>query len=479
MEEAGKATGGGGDVVDQTAEYAKFGGQTVQDVLARDARAPRATYLESSYRFIGDEDIPVERYISQDYFDAEVEKMWRKTWQIACRAEELAEPGDYVVYDIVDDSILLTRTNAGEIKAYVNACLHRGTALCEGKGNTRAFRCPFHGFTWTLDGVLRWVPAQWDFPHLNKQDFKLPEVKVDSWGGFIFINLDPDAAPLSDYLEVLPAHLDGEDLARRYKAAHVSQVVPCNWKVLQEAFIEGYHVSETHRDKDEEGNVNPNGGAMARNDTGIEYDFWPDVKHINRLVYVAGVPSQYVIHKYESEQQVLNAMLASTPPERRPTLAEGERARDVAAKFLRDVLAQRHRVDLSHTADLDVLDQVQYNIFPNFTIWPTVNAPLCYRFRPNGRNVDEAIFEIWFLYPKPEYGDPYTVAQERKLAPDELWASVTELGPYGPVVDQDIPNLARLQKGLKATRKPGVTLANYQEVRIRHFHQTLTDYMER
>jgi phenylpropionate dioxygenase-like ring-hydroxylating dioxygenase large terminal subunit len=479
MEEAANAqrTETHGD--DQTAEYAKFGGKTVQDVLAGDQRPPRAAYLESSYRFIGDDDIPVERYISQAYFDQEVEKVWRRTWQVACRDEELAEPGDYVVYDIVDDSILLTRTAAGEIKAYVNACLHRGTALCEGKGHAKAFRCPFHGFTWSLEGTLRWVPAQWDFPHLDKQAFRLPEVKVGNWGGFVFINLDPEAAPLSDYLELLPAHLDGDELARRYKAAHVSQIVPCNWKVLQEAFIEGYHVSETHRDKDEEGNVNPNGGAMARNDTGIEYDFWPDVKHINRLVYVAGVPSQYVIHKYESEQQVLNAMLASVPPEKRPQLAPDEAAREVGAKFMREMLAQRHRVDLSETADLEVLDQVQYNIFPNFTVWTTVNAPLCYRFRPNGRNVDEAIFEIWFLYPRPEYGDPPMVAEEQRLGPDELWASVPQLGPYGPVVDQDIPNLARLQKGLKATRKPGVTLANYQEVRIRHFHQTLDDYMNR
>ena len=101
------------------------------------------------------------------------------------------------------------------------------------------------------------------------------------------------------------------------------------------------------------------------------------------------------------------------------------------------------------------MDQNQYNIFPNFTLWPAANSPLCYRFRPFGNDPNKSIFEVWFLYPKPEYGDAAKVGRERRLAEGEKWANVAELGGYGPIIDQDMPNLARLQKGLRATKKPG------------------------
>jgi hypothetical protein len=159
-------------------------------------------------------------------------------------------------------------------------------------------------------------------------------------------------------------------------------------------------------------------------------------------------------------------------------LHPGEQARPALAAYYRKALGALHRVDLSGASDSDMLDQIQYNLFPNFTIWPTVIAPLCYRFRPHGADPNSAIFEVWFLYPRPEFGDPPVVAKEIVLAPGAAWASVPELGPYGPVIDQDMPNLRRLQKGLRATKKPGITLANYQEIRIRHFHKTLEDYLQ-
>lgn len=468
---------GESDFGDQTEQFAKSPGEPVKSILARDVIKARPAYRETSYAFLGDDDISVDRYFSPEWHALEVEKVWRKAWQIACRAEDIPEPGDYIVYDIVNDSVLVTRTETGDLKAYVNACLHRGTQLCIGQGHAKAFRCPFHGFTWSLEGALRYVPGQWDFPHLDREKFHLPEVKVGAWGGFIFVNLDPDAPPLADFLEVLPQHLDGEELENRFKAAHVSQIVPCNWKVVQEAFIEGFHVAETHYEKDEDGHVDPTGIAAFSHDTAIQYDIWPGVRHLNRLILASGVPSQYVAHRIEGEQDVVNGMLRRLPPEARPKLQAGELARPALAAFNRKALGALHRVDLSAASDSDMLDQIQYNIFPNFTVWPTVAAPLCYRFRPNGEDPNSAIFEVWFLHPRAEYGDPPVVAKEHRLAPGAPWASVRSLGPYGPVIDQDMPNLMRLQKGLRATRKPGITLANYQEIRIRHFHKTLEEYL--
>ncbi|MGO9934705.1 MAG: aromatic ring-hydroxylating dioxygenase subunit alpha [Steroidobacteraceae bacterium] len=404
--------------------------------------------------------------------------MWRKTWQVACRSEDIPNVGDYSVYDIVDDSILVVRT-AGGIKAYINACLHRGTMLCLGHGNAKQFRCPFHGFTWTLEGALRYVPGQWDFPHIDRSKFQLPQVQVDTWGGFVFVNLDQHAAPLRDYLEILPDHIDGKNLENRYKAIHVSRVVPCNWKVVQEAFIEGYHVAETHFAKDENGQVlSTDPIATFSHDTATQYDIWPDQsRHINRLIQVGGIPSQYIAHHIKSEQEIVDRMLRRVPVEARPKVQPGESARSVIAEFTRKALGQLHRADLSQLSDSEVMDQNQYNIFPNFTVWPATNSPLCYRFRPHGNDPDKSIFEVWFLYPRPEYGEAAKVAAERRLAEGEKWASVPELGGYGPIIDQDMPNLGRIQKGLHATKKRGITLANYQEVRIRHFHKTLEEYI--
>lgn len=462
---------------DQTSLYAKSPGESVQEILAQDKHSPPKAYLQSSYYYMGDEDIPVERYLSADWHRLEVETVWRRVWQVACRVEEIPNSGDFIVYDVADDSIIVARTSDGEIKAYINACLHRGTALCVGAGNAKSFRCPFHGFTWSLEGQLRYVPGQWDFPHIDKDKFYLPEVKVDTWGGFVFINLDPSAPPLLQYLEILPQHLDGKVFEKQFKSAHVSQVVPCNWKVVQEAFIEGYHVAETHFSKDENGFVRADDPIAAfSHDTATEYDIWPESKHINRLMQVGGVPSQYVAHHIKNQQQIVDQILRRIPEDARPKLKEGEKARPAIAEFNRRALSKLYRADLSDLTDAEFMDQNQYNIFPNFTLWPNVFSPLCYRFRPYGNDPNQSLFEVWFLHPKPEYGEPEKVMKEHRLAPGEAWASVSALGPYGPIIDQDMPNLARIQKGLRATKKPGVTLGNYQEARIRHFHKTLSEY---
>jgi phenylpropionate dioxygenase-like ring-hydroxylating dioxygenase large terminal subunit len=465
---------------DQTKDYAKSPGESVQSVFARDVRPPPSAYRETSYRFLGDKDIPIERYISPEWHVLEVERVWRKTWQVACRIEEIPNAGDYFVYDIVDDSVLIVRTSTGDIKAFINACLHRGNMLCLEHGNAKQLRCPFHGFTWSLEGVLRFIPGQWDFPHIDRVKFHLPEVKVGTWGGFVFVNLDPAAPPLRDYLEILPDHLEGKNFENRYKAIHVSQIVPCNWKVVQEAFIEGYHVAETHFGKDDDGKVLATDPiASFSHDTATQYDIWPEQsRHINRLMQVGGIPSQYIAHHIKSEQEIVDRMLRRVPEATRPKVKHGESARAVIAEFNRKALGQLYRADLSQLSDGEVMDQNQYNIFPNFTLWPAANSPLCYRFRPFGNDPNKAIFEVWFLYPKPEYGDAAKVGYERRLAEGEKWANATELGGYGPIIDQDMPNLARLQKGLRATKKTGVTLANYQEVRIRHFHQTLEEYID-
>jgi len=452
-------------------------GRSLQKVFDGDKIPPPAAFRENSAASMGTADISIERYFSKDWHEAEVDQVWRKVWQVACRVEEVPEIGDYVVYDIVDDSLIVVRTAVDEIHAYYNACLHRGNALCLGTGNVRSFRCPFHGFDFSLDGRLQYVPSRWDFKHIPKDGFRLPEAEVGLWGGFVFVNLDPDCAPLQDYLEILPDHLDGFHFENRYKAVHVSMVVECNWKVAQELFIEGYHVAETHFEKDDDGGVDPDGLARYMDDVMMQYDVWPNSRHVTRMTLASGVASQHVASHERSEQDIVDAMLRFLPKDQRPRLEHGERARPALAEFNRSALGKSFGVDLSKHSDSEMLDQVQYTLFPNFTFWPTLFAPLLYRFRPAGDSADEAIFDVYMLHPIPEDGRPWEVAQEKRLGTGELWASAKELGGYGPILDQDTPNMLRMMKGLKTMRKRGVTLANYQENRIRHLHKTLDEYM--
>ena len=125
------------------------GASTVQEVIARDGDTGRqpASYRLDSYRFLGDADIPFERYTSPDFFKAEMDHMWPRTWQWACREEHIPEPGDWIVYEIGDESVLVVRTGEDEIKAHINACPHRGTKLRESgsAGHSRELRCRFHG----------------------------------------------------------------------------------------------------------------------------------------------------------------------------------------------------------------------------------------------------------------------------------------------------------------------------------------------
>ena len=452
-------------------------GESVQSIIARDTIQPDESVRRVSWSDMGNEDIPIERYKSREFHELEKEKLWNKTWQVACRVEEIPEVGDHYLYDICDDSVIVVRTAPDTIKAYVNACLHKGNALCIESGHAKEFRCPYHGWTWSLDGSLKALTGAWDFEHVNREEFGLPEVKLDIWGGFVFVNLDDDCQPLLDYLEILPELLSEEEFSKRYKAVHVSQVVPCNWKIALEAFSEGYHIAETHFEKDENHMVSPDGIAAFSADTKIQYDVFPESRHIDRLLLVDGLPSQYVAHKVDG-QKTIDMMLRRAPAEVRPRLKDGERARDVLADFNRKALSELYGVDFSKASSHDMLDQSQYKVFPNFTIWGTTFATLMYRFRPWNDSPDQALFEIWFLHPIPEDGRDYTVMSEKRIEPDELWANQPEMGPFGPVVDQDIPNLFRLTKGLKATRKTGVTLGTYQESLIRHFHQTYDEYLK-
>jgi phenylpropionate dioxygenase-like ring-hydroxylating dioxygenase large terminal subunit len=444
-------------------------GPSVQEVFDTDRIAPPAV-LRSESPPLGQStaDVSAERYYSRAWHDREVEKIWRKTWQLACRIEEIPEVGDQIVYDIVNDSLVVVRTAPDTVKAYINSCLHRGTLLRTEAGNAKQIRCPFHGWTWDLDGKLKVIPGQWDFPHVDKGKMCLPEAQVGQWGGFVFVNFDKDCEPFESYLENLPAHFEAFDLENRYKAAHVAKIMPCNWKLGMEAFIEAYHVPIAHPQV-----------VTYYGDSNTQYDVWPGVRHVSRMLSVQGVPSPAMKH-VAPEVTVADLrrdapFYAGKPIE----IGPGETARGKLAERAREKISRSSGTDMSNLSDAEALDLIEYLLFPNMVPWGGQALPIVYRFRPNGDDPDTHIMEIMFLFAKAPDGSHPEPAKMRLLGPDQDWKDAPELGSAAMVADQDTDNLRRIQKGLKASRKPGVTLARYQESRIRHFHATLDAYLAR
>ena len=198
--------------------------------------------------------IPVEAYISPDYARAERDRLWRKTWLQAGRVEDLPEPGCFITYDIMDDSILIVRGEDGTLRAFHNVCTHRGRRLVDtppgqrnAVGTKKHFICGFHAWTFNTAGQCTYVAALEDWNGaLGDEERALGPVKVDTWGGFIWINMDPDAEPLRDYLEPAASMLDPFELDNMRARWRKWTIFDCNWKVALEAFDETYHVPGTH-----------------------------------------------------------------------------------------------------------------------------------------------------------------------------------------------------------------------------------------
>ena len=446
--------------MDGPSETPRSPGISYQGLLDSDTHEVPAVLRLESPQYLGDADIPINRYISAEWHQREVSRLWSRVWQNACREDEIPEVGDYYIYEIVRASYLVVRVAPDEIRAYPNACLHRGRLLKEYDGRCSEIRCPYHGFTWELNGDLKNVPADWDFPHVEPESFVLPQCAVGILAGMVFINPDPDAEPLHDFLGEIVQHFECWDFGHRYKQAHVAKVIRANWKITQEAFSEAFHVVGTHPQ------ILPYLG-----DCNSQVDIW---ENFARVITPGGTPSPHL--KWEpSEEQIMRTLMDVRVDQELPTaMPSGRTAREMAAEASRDRGRPAAGDRVNQMSDAEMMDSIDYTVFPNLHPWGAFNRIL-YRFRPNGDDHRSSIMECIFLAPhgdeKPE------PAPIHWLEEDEPFTNATELGMLGKVFDQDLFNMAKVQRGLETARKPGITLSNYQESKIRWLHQRLTDWV--
>jgi len=418
------------------------------DVFVRNERKPErlpASFkIESPYPG-GPTKISINRYLEQRFHDREIERIWRKTWQMVCREDDIPNPGDFHIYKVANLSWLVVRQADGSVKAHENACLHRGRSLrdCDGKAATE-FRCPYHGWSWRIDGSVKDITSEWDFPGVREQVQQLPGAKVALWAGFVFLNPDPQAGSLEEYLgPVAIEHFGTFDYAGKYKQAHVRRKVNANWKIAAEAFKESYHVIGTHPQM-----------MLAGSDTGHgRYDAFG---HFFRGAHAQ--TNSVSVHRgiFQSEAE---------------SVAEFRMMADFNREYLRGILGN----EVDELSDMELNDNSFNDLFPNCHPWGAWQR-IVFRFFP-GATPDESIIDVILIAPWPKGKPKPPPARMKELAPDQPWSAAAELGSLARIIDQDCGNLPRVQQGLKAKRDKFVWFSAYQESMIRAFHGNYDRYM--
>jgi nitrite reductase/ring-hydroxylating ferredoxin subunit len=427
--------------------------------------------------------ISKEAYTSREFAQLEAERLWPRVWQVACREEELPHIGSFVTYDIVDDSIIVVRTAKDRIQAFHNVCMHRGRRLTEGCGSTTQFMCRFHGWKWALDGSNTEVVDRADWGGaLNDESISLRSVKAETWGGFVFINMDPDSEPLLRFLGPVDEHCRRFEFEKLRYRWYKTVVFPCNWKVALEAFNEAYHVQSTHRqflEWMEDYTVSAPYGPHSA--------FWYPALADGRTRFAPSSrldkPAdqdlrKYLLSYYKEMHEELGAMvtprayeavqrvMTEVPPD-----ATGIEILTKAREFVRQAAEAEGAGWPDITPEYIVQSKQDWHVFPNLIyLHSNVDGIIAYRSRPNGGDPDGCIFDVWSLV-------RYAPGAEPPLK-REFYEDYRKLDA-GRVLRQDFANMADVQRGLKSRAFPGSRLNPVQEQPVANFHRTIRAFLSR
>lgn len=405
--------------------------------------------------------VPAERYYSPAFAALEAERMWPKVWQVACMLDHVAEPGDYFEYRCGPYGVLIVRDDDGTLRAFQNACRHRGNSLCVGSGSgLRELKCGYHGWTWDLAGTLKRVPGRKGFGALRMSDFPLVPARVDVFGGMVFVNLDLDAMPLAEYLDEIPDDIAWCRIDDFRCYATLTVEVEANWKTIADGYSETYHIQTLHPEL-----------LRCVDDVHAPQQIW---RHAGKSDQPYGVQSprfdgalsdEEVWDAYVYTQGALMGAAEGTPfpaAEREP----GQTVADLIAARTRSFAAGRG-VDLDW-ADTDRVTRLhQYNVFPNMTFLVNADHLTIMTSRP-GADPDHGELTM-FLMTRMAPG-----AGRNK--PTDVRISAADAEP-GIVLTQDIRVLPGLQRGL---HQPGFThlVLSNEERRVINMHRNLERYLD-
>ena len=366
-------------------------------------------------------DISTERHTSDLFHDLEQDHLWPQTWVLAGRVEDVPGPGDYMTFDDLGVPLLIVRGTDGVIRGFYNTCQHRGAPVVrEERGSARRLRCQYHSWTYEIDGgTLVSVPDERDFVDLDWEQRCLPRVSCDTYGGFVFVNRDLDATPLVEWIGPLAGMLDVFRTEHLREVYRESRIVPCNWKVTAEAFLEVYHFRHIHS----------HDGVSVLDNRGAAMGLYPHGH--SRMI------TPYSKQNLE-----------------RSGLTSWDDWRHLDSGGLATIEGVPAMVDCTSTA---------VSIFPNAIIpLGAIGFPINI-FWP----IDKGTTRLdWIYYALPPEGAD-------RFDPDDLpetWKARRSI--YNKIMAEDEMNMAPMQRSMESPALRGIPI-NYQERRIWHLHEEI------
>jgi len=214
---------------------------------------PNSLFVAESYRelrkpLLEASGLPPDCYTSAEFYQREVERIFRQHWQFVGREEQLPEIGSYFCYDGPAGPVVILRSSRDKIRAFANSCRHRGARLLNGSGDCTRIVCPYHAWTYRLDGRLIGTPGMQQAIDFESADFPLLELSVSSWGGFIFIHYQASPPALADHLGNMPTRFDDHGASQMRLVGKLDFEINSNWKLLAENSLEAYHTGSVHRE---------------------------------------------------------------------------------------------------------------------------------------------------------------------------------------------------------------------------------------
>ena len=403
---------------------------------------------------LGTELIPKERYISKEYMQLEWERMWTKVWNMAGRESDIPNVGDYFTTELGPESFLIVREAEDKVRAFYNVCPHRGNQIRNpGMGHAESFQCAYHFFEFNLDGSKKFVPDEDTFTQGVPQETALTEIPCDTWGGFVWFNMNPDAEPLLEFLEPVNWHLDPYHFEEYAIVQDLTVEWDTNWKASVDAFNEVYHVQGIHPQLLE-----------SLDDIHVQIDLYE--RH-NRYLVPFGLVSPRYPNQKEVTQPLREFMVAAgiDPDTFEGGMGDVRPAMQAATK--KSAAAQG--LDVSELNDDQLSDDYHYYIFPSLTFNTNALNFLFFRQRPHPTDPNKMFFDMQTYVRIPPGVDhpPRPIHAQYKHGEISI----------GLVMDQDSYNLPRVQKGMNSRAYKGL-LINYRERRIRHMHKVLDNYLE-
>lgn len=424
--------------------------------------------------------VPKEAYFSHDYARLEEERLWPKVWQIACRLEEIPKKGDYVTYDIVDDSIIVVRVDDETVKAYHNVCPHRGRRLTEGCGRAQQFTCRFHGWRFGLDGQNTRVVDRDDWGTLIAEgDVDLTPVRAETWGGAVWINMDLEAEPLADFLMPMRDYIDKFEFDKLRYRWYKTTIVPANWKVALEFFNEFYHVQQAHPqllsftdDYSKSGGFGRHGMMWFDAEGAVPFRRSPRLTPKDEPDY-----RNYILDFVENYNRDLRAMVTprnyAAAQRLKTEVAADASPGEVLTKWVQFQLEAAEADGSGWPADLtpEYIEKsgLDWHVFPNtIFLHGTIDGVLWYRARPNGHDPESCIFDVWSLQ---RYGEGQAPELVREFY--DPWTD----GDWGKIYEQDFVNIPEVQKGMRSRAFKASRTNPVQEAAIVNFHRQLRQFM--